>query len=139
MKHHAFGAKSNTELASIKPQLAAVVRRALEISPIDLTVIEGRRTIERQRELYAQGRTTPGKIVAWTMDSKHLTGDAVDVAPVVNGVTPWKDTKAFITVGKAMFTAAQELGVRIRWGYDWDQDGNIQERGEYDGPHFELI
>jgi peptidoglycan L-alanyl-D-glutamate endopeptidase CwlK len=37
-----------------------------------------------------------------------------------------------------MFAAAKELGVSIRWGADWDNDGNYREKGEYDSPHFEL-
>lgn len=34
-------------------------------------ITESFRTLKRQRELYAQGRTTPGKIVTWTTDSMH--------------------------------------------------------------------
>lgn len=130
-----FGNKSNEKLASIKPQLANVVRRALELSTVDFTVLEGRRTQARQDELYAQGRTKPGKIVTGTRNSKHITGDAVDIAPYP---IDWEDTKRFDAMAKAMFAAAAELGVAIRWGADWDKDGNFREKGEYDSPHFEL-
>jgi len=131
-----FSNKSNERLASIKPQLAAVVRRALELSPVDFTVLEGRRTKARQAELYAQGRTTPGKIVTDTLKSKHLTGDAVDIAPYP---IDWNDIKRFDQMSKAMFAAAKELKVTIRWGADWDRDGKPREKGEHDSPHFELV
>lgn len=128
-----FSKRSEQNMLNVKPQLVRVVRRALEISPADFIVIEGRRTIERQRELYSQGRTTPGKIVTWTMQSKHLTGDAVDLLPVVGG---WEGD--FPAIKNAMFAAAKELGVKIRWGADWNQNGRPYEKGETDSPHFEL-
>lgn len=132
--------RSQDRLAGVKPELRSVVERAIQITPVDFAVLEGLRTVERQKELYAQGRTKPGKIVTWTMKSKHIDGLAVDIAPVkADGSIDWNDKAAFLKVGKAMFMAAAELGVKIRWGYDWDMDGILQEKGEYDGPHFELV
>lgn len=118
----------------VHPSLVAVVRRALELTPVDFTVIEGVRTLDRQRELYAQGRTAPGKIVTWTMSSKHIEGRAVDLLPV----TGWNDIASFDAVAKAMKQAGNELGVNIRWGADWNQNGKPREKGETDSPHFEL-
>lgn len=135
-----FGTRSKQRLMGVHPNLTHVVERALELSPVDFMVVEGFRTLARQQELYAQGRTTPGKIVTWTMKSKHLTGSAVDIAPVdANGKILWKDTQAFDQMAAAMLAAAEELGIPIRWGADWDQDGNPRERGESDSPHFELV
>ena len=69
------------------------------------------------------------------LDSKHVTGKAVDLVPYP---VDWNDLSKFDQVAKAMFAAAKELGVSIRWGADWDNDGNYREKGEYDSPHFEL-
>ena len=43
-------------------------------------VTEAKRSIERQRYLYAQGRTRPGKVVTWTLHSRHIVGEAFDIA-----------------------------------------------------------
>lgn len=135
-----LGTRSLQRLQGVHPDLVRVVKRAIEIATQDFSVLEGVRTKARQAELYAQGRTTPGDIVTWTMKSPHIPGQdglgrAVDLIP-----TPldWKNTAAFDAISKAMFAAAKELGVSIRWGADWDQDGVPRERGESDSPHFEL-
>lgn len=134
-----LGERSKSRLAGVQTPLRRVVERAIELSTADFTVIEGLRSLERQQALYAQGRTTPGKVVTWTMNSRHLEGAAVDLAPVdSSGRILWEDIPAFDQVAEAMFAAADELGVRIRWGADWDQDGKPRERGEGDSPHFEL-
>ena len=129
---------SNTSLARLKgvdETLVRVVKRAIEICEIDFKVLEGMRTLERQRELYAQGRTAPGNIVTWTMNSKHLEGKAVDLVPYP---IDWNNLKKFDAIAKAMFEAAKEMDVNIRWGADWDGDGNYREKGEHDSPHFEI-
>lgn len=133
-----FSKLSESRLQGVKPKLASVVRRALEISTVDFMVVEGLRTIERQRELYAQGRTKPGSKVTWTLHSKHLEGNAVDLAPFVNGKVDWNNLKNFDAIAKAMLQASRELSVPIRWGADWDMDGIPREKGETDSPHFEL-
>lgn len=131
--------RDEKRLSDIDPNLAACVRLAALRCPLRFMVTEGLRTQARQEELYAQGRTAPGKIVTWTKTSKHREGKAVDLAPVSDdGSIPWGDFAAFDIVARAMFSAAAELGVRIRWGADWDGDGQVRERGESDSPHFEL-
>lgn len=126
---------SLSRLAGVDETLVNVVKRAIEISKIDFSVLEGKRTLDRQRELYAQGRTTPGKIVTWTMKSKHIDGKAVDLVPYP---LDWEDIKKFDLIKDAMFAAAKEQDVNLRWGADWDGDGKYREKGEYDSPHFEI-
>lgn len=134
-----LGKRSRQRLIGVHPDLVKVLEGALALSPIDFTVIEGVRTLERQQELYAKGRTTPGPKVTWSMQSRHLTGHAVDIGPFdAKGNILWAETKKFLTIGKAMFAAADQLCIPIRWGYDWDGDKILMESGEYDGPHFEL-
>ncbi|MNG65691.1 D-alanyl-D-alanine carboxypeptidase [compost metagenome] len=128
-----FSLRSEGNLKGVNPALVKVVRRALELTTVDFIVIEGVRTRARQQELWNQGRTTPGKIVTRTMKSKHLEGNAVDLLPV----TGWENLSSFKAVSIAMFQAANELGVKITWGADWNGNG-IQEKGEDDSPHFEL-
>lgn len=114
--------RSRSRLAGVHSDLVAVVELAITMTPVDFTVIEGLRTPERQRELYRAGATK-------TLNSRHLTGHAVDLAPLVKGQVRW-DWPLFHQLAPAVKDAAQELGVRIEWGGDWTRFP--------DGPHFEL-
>lgn len=117
-----FGFRSEQRLKDVHPDLQKVVRRALEISSIDFSVIEGVRTIERQEELVKAGASQ-------TMKSRHLTGHAVDLAPFVNNQVRW-DWPLYYKLAEAMYAAARELNVPIEWGGRWTSFP--------DGPHFQL-
>jgi peptidoglycan L-alanyl-D-glutamate endopeptidase CwlK len=137
---YALGLQSRARLQGVHPDLVKVVERAIELTDQDFMVLEGVRTPARQKELYAQGRTKPGPKVTWTLNSNHFInpktgfGHAVDLVPFP---VDWSHTKLDV-VSKAMFAAARELVVPIRWGADWDRDGKPREKGETDSPHFEL-
>lgn len=138
---YSLSARSQTRLDGVHPDLKRVVRRAILKSDQDFSVLEGVRTPQRQQQLYAQGRTKPGPKVTWTLNSRHFInpttgcGHAVDLAPFP---IDWTDPRKFDAISQAMFAAADELGIKIRWGADWDRDGKPRERGESDSPHFEL-
>ena len=133
---YSLSERSLKSLEGVNPKLVAVVKLAIEITSQDFVVIEGLRTQARQDELWAQGRTKPGPVVTWTKDaSSHGTGHAVDICPYP---VDWNDLKKFNAIADAMFAAADELGVPLRWGADWDRDGILRERWESDSPHFEL-
>lgn len=135
-----FGTRSMMRLVGVDDSLVRVAKLAISKSPFDFTVVEGKRTLQRQTELYAQGRTKPGKVVTWTMKSKHLDGKAIDLAPCdANGRIDWTDIDKFKKIASLMFWAAEELNVKIRWGGDWNQNGRPHEKGETDSPHFELV
>lgn len=136
---YVLGPRSLQRLEGVDERLVRVVKRAIQISAVDFTVIEGVRSLARQKQLYAQGRTTPGKIVTWTMKSKHIEGKAVDLGPVNGGKLDWSDTAGFEAIAKAMMEAAGELGIGLRWGANWDGDDKPHEKGEGDSPHFELL
>ena len=151
-----YGSRSKERLDTVHPAMRGVCIKALQLSPIDITVLEGARTKARQQFLYSKGRTTTELLaegivdvegrpadrkVTWTLNSKHIPRSdgwswAVDLAPYpIN----WKDTDRFDQMASAMFRAASILGVQIRWGADWDSDGILREKGETDSPHFELV
>ncbi|MBK0062402.1 MULTISPECIES: M15 family metallopeptidase [unclassified Acinetobacter] len=145
--------ESLSRLAGVNPKLVSVVKRAIEFTTQDFKVLEGVRTKEQCYINYGKGRTmsqcqakgVPAGYaqpslakVTWLNDplaSKHVTGQAVDLVPYP---VDWNDLSKFDAVAKAMFAAAKELNVKIRWGADWDNDGKYREKGEYDSPHFEL-
>lgn len=124
-----FSQRSLNNLKGVHSDLVKVVRRALEISELDFTVIEGVRTKERQAQLFKQGVTK-------TMNSRHLTGHAVDIVPYP---VDWNDLEKFGKLAKAMFQASKELKIPIRWGGDWNRNGRSDDEKFYDGPHFELL
>ena len=136
-----FSKRSRDALTGVSPLIISVLNEALQSSPVDFMVIEGVRTKERQRQLYNQGRLTPGKVVTWTMNSAHFVnpktgyGHAVDLLPEPYD---WKDKGQFKKMAEAVIAAAKRQGVSLRWGGDWDSDGIIWEEGESDSPHFEL-
>jgi peptidoglycan LD-endopeptidase CwlK len=144
MTKHTLDARSNIKLLGVHPKMRAVVELAYaiyveEFKLAGFSVICGVRTEAEQIELYAQGRTKPGAKVTWTLKSNHFKnprtgfGHAVDLFP-----GNWTDLTLFNKMALAMFKAAKILNTPIRWGADWDRDGNPRERGETDSTHFEL-
>jgi len=109
-------------LRGVHPDLVAVVKRAIEITDVDFTVLEGMRTKKRQKKLVAAGASR-------TMLSRHLTGHAVDLAAYVDGRVSW-DWPLYYRIAKAMKRAGRELGVDLQWGGDWET--------WKDGPHWQL-
>lgn len=120
---------SQEKLASVKPELQKVILKAFETMPFDVIVLEGIRTKARQEELYAKGASK-------TMKSKHLTGDAVDLAPYP---IDWSDKAKFRVMAEHVLAAAKILNIKVRSGTDWDMDGDWKEEKFYDGPHIELL
>ena len=117
-----LGPRSLLNLRGVHPDLVRVVKRAISISNIDFTVIEGLRSISRQKELFAKGATK-------TMRSRHIHGFAVDIAPYVAGSIRW-DWPLFDKIEEAMKKAAKLENVPVIWGGDW--------KSFKDGPHWEL-
>lgn len=123
-----FGKRSLENLKGVNPLLVKVLNRALEITPVDFTVIEGLRTVERQKQLVNEGKSQ-------TMNSRHITGDAVDIIPVN---TKWK-IEEFIPLLKAVKQAADELGVKLRFGINWKNDPSLPIETKFiDAPHVEI-
>lgn len=117
-----LSAASYRKLQGVHPDLVKVVERAIELTPVDFRVTEGLRTKERQRQLLAAGATR-------TLNSRHITGHAVDVVALVGGQVRW-DWPLYPRIADAFKQAARELNIPIIWGGDW--------RSLKDGPHFEL-
>ena len=142
--------RSEARLTGVKPELVAVVRRAIELTTVDFGVTEGLRTVATQKKYVAQGKSQ-------TMNSKHITGDAVDLVAYVGSKVSW-ELNLYDNIADAVKQAAKELGVSIKWGAAWNVpditkwNGTMEEammhyvderrkqgrRPFIDGPHFEL-
>lgn len=136
----ALSRRSEARLVGVHPDLVAVVRRAIQITPVDFGVLDGVRTPERQKKLFDEGRSL-------TLNSRHLTGHAVDLfAWVLNERTgkheaSWA-SEHYKDIAGAMFEAAEHMwqwvgqnwtysnGIPLRWGGHW--------RTFKDLGHFEL-
>ena len=117
-----LGARSLKRLEGVHPDLVRVVKRAIEMTPVDFTVLEGLRTLSRQRQLVAAGASK-------TLNSRHLTGHAVDLGAWVGGSVRW-DWPLYHQIAAAMKEAAELENVPLEWGGDWKRFK--------DGPHFQL-
>jgi peptidoglycan LD-endopeptidase CwlK len=117
-----LGTTSLARLAGVHTDLVRVVKRAIVVTDQDFTVLEGLRTLERQRQLLAKGATQ-------VLKSRHLTGHAVDIAPIIDGKVSW-DWPLYYPLADAVKRAADIEDVPIEWGGDW--------RKFKDGPHWQL-
>lgn len=142
--------RSIKTLTGVNQQLVEVVYHAITVSKIDFAVIEGVRTLARQRELVKQGASQ-------TLNSKHLDGRAVDLMAYL-GTRPSWELKLYDDIADAVKEAAIKVGVGIRWGGAWTvpditkwpgtmqaaQDSYVDLRRKQgkrifiDAPHFEL-
>lgn len=121
-----FGKRSRERLIGVDPRLVKVLNELIKI--MDVTIIEGVRSEERQEQLLAQGKTK-------TKYSKHITGKAVDLAPYpIN----WEDREMFHYMGGMLRGIGQSMGLKIRWGGDWDSDGDINDNKFDDLVHVEI-
>lgn len=133
-----LGARSLARLEGVHPDLVRIVKTAASISDLDFTVLEGLRTVERQKELVKQGASK-------TMKSRHLTGHAVDLAPMIGGKISW-DWPLYNRLAEVMRAASLAEKMPVRWGGTWKLLSALQgpitaknlSRSFPDGPHFEL-
>jgi hypothetical protein len=124
--------RSLSRLAGVHPDLLAVTHYAIRITSVDFGIPEdgGVRTAYRQNQLVAEGKSQ-------TLDSRHLTGHAVDIYAYVNGAASWAMADV-MAVHYAFKNAGAALQVKLRWGGDWNSNG-VFEKGENDFVHHELL
>ena len=142
-----LSARCETRLAGVHPDLVRVVQN-LAAGGAVFRVVEGVRTMERQRDLVAAGASQ-------TMNSRHITGHAVDLVPMIDGAVSW-DWNHFYPMADAFRAATIAEKVPVIWGGAWGllmSDYTTAKAGQdrykarmktlnvrpfLDGPHFEL-
>ena len=136
---YAYSGKSKAQLGTCHLPLVEVFNAVIEHR--DCTIIEGRRSQERQNELFRAGQSQ----VEWP-DSKHnvlqpsALSRAVDAAPYYPGEgIPWQDRERWLAWGGFVLGIASGLGIKLRWGGDWDGDWKHNDQRFHDMPHFELV
>ncbi len=117
-----LGPQSLQKLIGVKQPLVDVVHVAILRSVVDFSVCQGLRTPAEEAILVSQGKSE-------TLNSRHLTGDAVDLCAIINGVANWEE-KYYHLISDAMFFASAKLNIPIKWGGSWK---TLKDFG-----HFEL-
>ena len=130
---YALGAKSLKELTGVHPDLVGVVKRAIVLTPVDFSVHDGIRSDIEQLNLYRAGAS---QLDGTKSRSKHQLqddglGHAVDLVPYINGKLRWEWEPIYL-IADAIREAAEEAGVRIRWGGHWAE---LTGTGETDPRH----
>lgn len=131
-----FGQASLKNLNTIVYSLRSVFERALNYEVIDFSIIEGHRPKETQDRYFNDGKSK----VQWP-NSKHniMPSKAGDAAPYVNGTISWNKQHCCVLAG-VILAAAAELGIRVRWGGNWDMDNEpITDQDFQDLVHYEVV
>ena len=126
-----FSSKSKAKLNTCHPDIVKICNELIKM--MDVTVLEGVRTKEQQEEYVRTGKSK-------TLNSKHLKqadgySHAVDLAPYP---IDWNDGQRFAYMQGMIRGIAQQLGIKVRSGIDWDVDGETKDHTFFDGPHFEI-
>jgi peptidoglycan L-alanyl-D-glutamate endopeptidase CwlK len=119
---YSLGVRSKARLKGVHPDLVKVVEKAIQLTTVDFTVLEGVRDAVRQKKLVESGASQ-------TLNSRHLTGHAVDLGAWVDDQVDWS-WPLYHKINAAMQEASKLVGVPIEWGGNW--------RTFKDGPHFQL-
>jgi len=122
-----FGKRSRERVKGVDTRLINVLNELIKM--MDVTIIEGVRTKERQAELLKQGATK-------VKYSKHMEGKAVDLAPYP---IDWENRDGFYYMGGMIRGIAKQLGLKIRFGGDWDSDGDTKDNNFDDLVHIEIL
>lgn len=125
---YTLGVRSKSRLEGVHPDLVKVVERAIQITTVDFTVLEGVRSVERQRTLVEAGSS-------WTMNSRHIPGTdgfakAVDLGAWVDNQVDWS-WPLYSRISAAMQEAGKQVGVPIEWGGNW----KVRDGAHWQLPH----
>jgi len=130
-----FSLKSKEKLATCDQRLQDLFNRVIQ--RVDCTIIEGRRSAERQDHLFEMGFSK----LRWP-DSKHNSTPsiAIDAAPYVFDVgIPWNNQNQFCYFAGIVMGIAFEMGIELRWGGDFNRNDIPGDQKFFDAAHFELI
>ena len=126
-----FGERSKKALDSAHPKLRQLFEEVVKSQ--DCAILCGFRNEEDQEKAFLQGFSK-----VHYPNSKHNSypSMAVDVVP---WPLDWKEERRFYRLSGYVQSVADRLGIKIRWGGDFNQDGNLRNDSFVDLPHYELV
>lgn len=119
---HIFGLQSKAKLSTVHKSLQDLFYAAIGEAPYDFSITEGLRSLERQKKLFKDGKSK-------TMNSRHLTGHAVDVCIIIDGAACW-DMAKYVELAQYIKRISSAVNVPIEAGAEWTTFK--------DGPHYQL-
>ena len=126
-----FGKKSKEQLATCNEKLERVFNEV--IKTVDCSVLEGHRGKVRQDAFYEEGKTK----VKYPKGRHNADPSlAVDVVPYP---IDWDDRERFHLFAGFVLGTAKQMGIKLRWGGDWNINWFVDDNKFDDFPHFELI
>lgn len=140
-----YGTRSKEKLATCHPLLEQLAYKVLLVSPYDITIVHGFRgqlvqdalydsNLSKKRFPFSRHNKSEDKKL---QDRLHVS-DALDFAPYVKKDIAWLDTHIFAVVAGCFLSQAKVMGVKLRWGGDWDSDGSTQDQSLMDWGHIEI-
>ena len=126
-----FGKSSKKRLETCDQKLQDVMNEVIKY--VDCSILEGHRGKELQNQYYKEGKSN-----AKYPKGKHnnIPSTAVDVMPFP---VDWEDLERITLFAGFVLGIAQGMGIKMRWGNDWDMDFQTKDTGLKDYPHFELV
>tara|TARA_B100000424_G_C22896558_1_gene476849 strand:- start:395 stop:790 length:396 start_codon:yes stop_codon:yes gene_type:complete len=125
-----FSKKSLSKLETCDKRIQDLFLRV--VKKFDCTIIEGHRSKDRQNKLFKEGKS---KLKYPKGKHNAIPSKAVDVAPYP---IDWNDRERFTYFAGYVLGIAYEMGLKIRWGGDWDMDTQVKDNNFDDLPHFEI-
>ena len=125
-----YSNKSKERLASCDERLQDVFNEV--INYVDCSILEGHRSKERQNKLYDENRT---KVKYPNGRHNSSPSKAVDVTPYP---VDWEDRERQTLFAGFVLGLARNMGIRLRWGGDWEMDFQVMDNRFDDFPHFEV-
>ncbi len=128
-----YGKKSRERLATCDPRLQEIFNEVIKV--MDISILCGHRSEEEQQKAFNNGNSK-----LQYPNSKHNSTPsiAIDVAPW-NGGIDWENYKSFYFLGGLALGIADQKGIKLRWGGDWNRNGKFDDQTFDDLVHFEIV
>ncbi len=127
----AFGKDSELKLQKLHPDLQKILIHLIKI--YDFKILETYRNEEDQNKAFNEGKS---KLKYPQSKHNKIPSLAVDIAPwPIN----WNDHESFVYMAGMFMGIASELGIKVRWGNDWNKNNKLNDEKFIDSPHFELV
>lgn len=130
-----FGTRSLNNLSTCHPDLQRLFNEVIKY--YDCSILCGHRNKEDQNKAYHEGRSK----VKWPNGNHNsMPSNAVDAVPWFKDEPHirWNDKEKFYEFGGFVQGVAATMGIKIRWGGNWDSDDELHDQTFFDLPHFEL-
>jgi len=135
MSNFKYGKSSMRRLKTVNPEMQEIALKALEISEVDISIVDGLRTAQEQNKVYKSGNS---ELDGYKRVSSHQTGDAIDVVPWVPGIDVYDYNSTEVRaiwaeVHRAFLRAAFLLGYKLELGVAYIINGKP------DYPHIQKV